>query len=150
MSILFPVPSARATTSVQSCLHWAKPGADLNTACWETSRNTLGFIVSQPLIAESSNHQQMRSEMWIKQQLKQMSIATKIQNPHTDIIFRKNESKLLTLPVLCNSASYFQKWSWRCSYSMEGIAPTQQGTKDPLLVWPKITSRARPLRLVCV
>ena len=145
-----PVPSDRATTSVQSCLHWAKPGADLNTACWETSQNTLGFTLSQPLIAESSNHQPMRSEMCIKQQLQQVSIATKTQNPHTDIIFHKNESKLLPLPVLCNSASYVQKWSWRCSYCTEGIAPASQGTKDPRLVWANITSRARPLCPVCV
>lgn len=103
------VPSARATTSVQSCLHWAKPGADLNTACWETSQNTLGFTLSRPLIAESSNHRPPRSEMWIKQQLKQVSIATKMRNPHMDVIFHNNKSKLLTLPVLCDSASYFQK-----------------------------------------
>jgi len=72
--------------------------------------------------------------MWIKQQLKHVSIATKKQNPHTDIIFRTNKSKPLTLPVLCDTASCFQEWSWRCSYSTESTAPVSQGTKDPLLI----------------
>lgn len=61
----------------------------------------------------------MGSDMWIKQQLKQVSVAAKTQNPLTDI--SKNEAKLLTVPVLCSSDGHCQKWSWRCSYSTEGI-----------------------------